>query len=247
MDLSVYEKVYKLYKQGYWFFKGRNKIILNVLSRAYGNSFKEIKVLDIGCSTGIITKDLLSKGFNIFGIDIEDKALEYCVDLGLGSRIIKADIYNLPVSPGSFDCVTAFDVIEHLDEVRTLQTIKRVLKPKGRVLLTCPAHQWLWSRSDVAYHHRKRYSESGLVTLLEDNGFLVEKCSFFNFFLFWAFILFVILEKYATRNHKLDSLKPIPFFLNFILSKLMFLEAALIDKINLPFGSSIICLAALVN
>lgn len=248
MELDVYKKVYGLYKTGHWFFKGRNKIIQSMLNRIYKPSSKDPVILDIGCSTGIIVRGLLSEGFNIFGIDDEDKGLECCIDLGLKDRVIKADIYNLPFSAGSFDCVTAFDVLEHLDDLAALRQVKRVLKPDGRVLLICPAYRWLWSKKDITYHHKRRYSKSDLSTLLKKTGFTVEKCSYFNFFLFPVFVIAVLLDKYlAVLNLKLDFLKPVPYFINAILTKLMFLEAFIIYRCRLPFGSSIICLARLTD
>jgi len=244
MELDVYEKVYDLYNQGYWFLKGRSKIIQSMLNRIYSSHSKDSIILDIGCSTGVILKDLLSKGFNIFGIDNEDKALECCINLGLNDRVIKTDIYNLPFLAKSFDCVTAFDVIEHLDDLAALRQIKRVLKSNGRVLLICPAYRWLWSKKDITYHHKRRYNKLGLKTILEKSGFTVEKCSYFNFFLFPLFVIAVLLDKYlAFLNLKLDFLKPVPSFINVILNKLMFLEAFLVDRYGLPFGSSLICLA----
>lgn len=248
MELDVYKKVYNLYQQGYWFFKGRNKIIQNILNRIYRFSSKSPVILDIGCSTGIIVKDLLSMGYNVFGVDNEDKALEFCVNIGLNGRVIKADVYNLPFLTESFDCVTAFDVIEHLDDLATLRQIKRVLEPNGRVLLICPAYRWLWSKKDVIYHHKRRYSKLDLNKVLEKSGFIVEKFSYFNFFLFPVFVIAVLLDKiFAKWNSKLDFLKPIPFFINVILTKLMFLEAFIINRYRLPYGSSLICLARLID
>jgi SAM-dependent methyltransferase len=248
MELDVYKRVYNLYTQGHWFFKGRNRIIQNIVNKIYKSSSKDPIILDIGCSTGIITKDLLSKGFNIFGIDNEDKALEFCTNVGLNGRVIKADIYNLPFLAKSFDCVTAFDVMEHLDDLVALRQIKRVLRPNGKVLLICPAYHWLWSKKDIVYHHKRRYCKSDLNVILENSGFIVERCSYFNFFLFPVFIIAVLSDKYlAALNSKFDFLKPVPFFINVILTKLMFLEAFLVDRYGLPFGSSLICLARSID
>lgn len=244
MELDIYQKVYNLYIRGHWFFKGRKRIIQNMLNRIYRPVSKDSVILDLGCSTGIITRDLLGEGFNVFGIDNEDKAIECCVNLGLNGRVIKADIYNLPFLANSIDCVTVFDVIEHLDDWAALEQIKRVLKPDGRVLLTCPAYRWLWSKKDIIYHHKKRYSKLELNAILQKSGFIVEKYSYFNFFLFPIFVIAVLSDKYlAVLNSKFDFLKPMPFCLNAVLTKLMFLEAFIIDRYRLPFGSSIICLA----
>jgi SAM-dependent methyltransferase len=248
MDLDIYEKTYNLYKKGHWFLKGRSRIIRNVLGRALENYSPTSLFLDVGCSTGIATNDLLMMGFNIFGIDNEDKALEFCRNTGLNGRVVKADIYNLPFLAESFDCATAFDVIEHLDDLVALKEIRRILRPSGKIILTCPAYDWLWSKKDILYHHKRRYNISTLKKVLKRSGFTLEKCSYFNSFLFPLFIIAVFLDKYLSRlNSKFDFLRPAPPFINVVLTKVMFLEAFIVERCGLPFGSSLVCLAKLTD
>jgi hypothetical protein len=84
------------------------------------------------------------------------------------------------------DCIPSaglFDVIEHIQDDREfLNTIRRHLRPQGRLYVTTPAFSWLWSNEDVLAGHYRRYTERGLRTLCESAGFAVEfVTTFFNF------------------------------------------------------------------
>src|SRR3972149_2771725 len=63
-----------------------------------------------------------------------------------------------PYRSAQFDAVICVDVLEHLEDDRAgLADIYRVLKPGGRVLVTVPAFQSLWSRRDVQLPPKRRY------------------------------------------------------------------------------------------
>jgi SAM-dependent methyltransferase len=50
---------------------------------------------------------------------------------------------ELPFGDGTFDVVSAFDVVEHCaDDARAVSELQRVLVPGGRMLLSVPAYQW---------------------------------------------------------------------------------------------------------
>ena len=69
---------------------------------------------------------------------------------------------DLPFEDGRFDLVLATDVIEHLeDDGPALTELRRVAAP-GRLLLTVPAYQWLWSQHDVSFHHFRRFTRGML-------------------------------------------------------------------------------------
>jgi len=91
----------------------------------------KIKLLDIGCGPGISLKIAQKHGIEAFGIDIAENCKQYWN----GSRTLSiASANNLPFTSGTFDVVSAWDVLEHIPEQaidQTLKEIKRVSKLEG--------------------------------------------------------------------------------------------------------------------
>ncbi|MEO1465257.1 MAG: class I SAM-dependent methyltransferase [Cyanobacteria bacterium J06633_1] len=102
-------------------------------------------ILDAGCGDGYLlySVHLRCPNSRLFGIDDNDLgvhlAAEKCLDNHCEATFKQASIYQLPFADESFDVVLNADVIEHLDRpAAALQEMARVLKPKGRLLLSTP-------------------------------------------------------------------------------------------------------------
>ena len=53
-------------------------------------------------------------------------------------------------------------MLEHVDgRAESLRSIAAKLAPGGKILITVPAYQWMWSAHDLAHHHKLRYSKKG--------------------------------------------------------------------------------------
>lgn len=105
------------------------------------------KVLDIGCSQGIVCLLLGREGFDCIGVDIEEQAIEYARgELEKEEDIVRqrvafqtADAANLEFADAAFDTVILGEVLEHLTHPeKVLQEAQRVLKEAGRVIITVP-------------------------------------------------------------------------------------------------------------
>ncbi len=71
-----------------------------------------------------------------------------------GIDVIRGDARELPMRTGSLDLVTAFDVLEHIEEdYLAAAEITRVLRPGGAALIAVPADMALWSAHDEAVNH----------------------------------------------------------------------------------------------
>ena len=69
----------------------------------------------------------------------------------------------------SFDSILYIDVLEHIQNDREeVSTAARRLRPGGKLIILCPAHQWLFSEFDTALGHYRRYSLSSLIALTPD-------------------------------------------------------------------------------
>jgi 2-polyprenyl-3-methyl-5-hydroxy-6-metoxy-1,4-benzoquinol methylase len=150
---------------------------LQVLGYGY-----KLRLLEVGCGTGVLTSAMYCKGFITSGIDISPSAIQYGitkyspVDLRCGS----AD--NIPFPEATFDCVLSFDLIEHLQDVDShIEEVKRVLKPRGYYLLETPNKltNIIWETFKTKsirwrqYHPSLQYPGQ-LRRLLERHGFSVE-------------------------------------------------------------------------
>lgn len=100
-------------------------------------SFKNKKVLDIGCGTGGFLKAAEMKGARAVGIEPDEKAIEIC-------RLKKCLVYKsyaekLPFKDNQFDIIYCLTVLEHVQSVeKSILEMKRVLKTNGKIYIKCP-------------------------------------------------------------------------------------------------------------
>ncbi len=107
--------------------------IIAVLEDHYDGSLTDLDVLDIGCSTGIITNKLAESFSHINGIDIDKDAIEYArSNKAKNSEFFIQDSMNLGFLDNTFDVVICAHIYEHVpDSMRLMKEIRRVLKPGG--------------------------------------------------------------------------------------------------------------------
>lgn len=91
-------------------------------------------VLEVGCGTGMILKEVQPVARRAVGIDISPGMLAQAEARGL--EVIEGSATDLPFEDASFDLVYSFKVLAHVQEIeRALQEISRVLRPGGRAVL----------------------------------------------------------------------------------------------------------------
>lgn len=244
MEKEEYRKHYEL-EESHWWFVGRRAVILGQ-SRRFLHEKRRIHILDAGCGTGFNLMVLREHG-NSFGCDISWEALSFCRRRGL-ENIVQADVARLPYKDNAFDFITFLDVLYHKNvksDTAVLKDAGRILRADGYLCLSDSAFNFLKSTHDLAFHTRERYRKSVLRIRLERAGFYVLKISYFNFFLFPVVIFFRLLKKMGRRggNEPKSDLKPMNRRINSALATVLKWEARLLKHINLPFGSSLICLA----
>jgi SAM-dependent methyltransferase len=107
--------------------------IFSVLSNYLGE-LGNLSLLDVGCSTGIMT-NLLSERFqHTTGIDIDEEGIQYAQNNFVRSnlRFLVGDCMNIGFPGDSFDVVNCSHIYEHVpDSRRLVSEIYRVLRPGG--------------------------------------------------------------------------------------------------------------------
>jgi len=231
-------------EQSHWWFKGKRRIIFSQLGKFLVNK-KNLRILDVGCGTGIIIKNFQKYG-EVVGIDIESIALRFCLKRGI-KNLACASVANLPFKSNSFDVVGVFDVLYHKEvknDVAAMKELFRVLNPKGILILTDSADMKLWSRHDAAAHARERYTIPKMSSRLCSAGFKIEKTTYFNTLLYPVIMIVRKIDNALNKkSHVKSNIKKTNVLLNKILYFIFVLESYLINFFNLPFGVSILVIA----
>ncbi|MEA2020176.1 MAG: class I SAM-dependent methyltransferase [Patescibacteria group bacterium] len=239
MNSNEISRLHELEKY-YWWHVGRKRILETFLKRI--SLPKDSKILDVGCGTGETTKIFEDYG-KVWGVDVSDKALEFCRKQGL-QNLRQSGARHLPFEDRFFDVVAMLDILEHIEEdEEALREVYRVLKGHGYLLITVPAWQFLWSDHDEALEHKRRYIHFELRSKLEKADFKIQRLSYAIMFLSFPIVFWRLFQKiFVQSSYPKTSYVVLPPWLNTFFIFLLRLEARLLKYINLPFGISLVCL-----
>jgi len=236
-----FEELYNL-EETYWWFVGRRKLVRQLVERYAGDP--AARVLDAGCGTGGTLKELAGTG-DLCGCDASPHALAFCRERGFGN-VAAGDVLALPYANDSFRCVISCDVLEHLPDDRAgLAEMMRVLQPGGILIITVPAHRFLWSEHDEALAHRRRYSARELRRKLQEAGVVVLKLSPVVVAAFAPILAFRLAQRLRPKlpDEPRTDLRVLPPWLNGLLIGALRLENWLLRLTNLPVGTSLVAVA----
>lgn len=241
MDTHTYPILFTV-EQSHWWHIGRRRIIASFVEEICRRvTDRRPRILDVGCGTGANLL-MLSQYGDAEGVDISQDALAFCRDRGLDKVRLGAG-EKLPYDDGTFDLVTALDVVEHMDDdLAGLKEMRRVLRPGGRVLLFVPTFMFLWGLQDDVSHHRRRYRLSQLRRVLEEAGFEIERTTYANITFFLPILLIRQLMRVTGIKAESENNINISAF-NGVLGKLFGAESWILRYMNLPFGVSGLCVA----
>ena len=229
-------------EQTHWWHIGRRRILADFVEAICREvTDRQPRILDVGCGTGA-NLIMLSKYGDAEGVDISEDALAFCRERGLDKVKLGAG-EELPYEDDTFDLVTAFDVVEHMDDdLAGLREMRRVLRPGGRVLLFVPTFMFLWGLQDDVSHHRRRYRLSQLRRVLEQAGFEIERMTYANIMFFLPILLVRKLMRLTGIKTESENTINVSAF-NGVLGRMLGAESWFLRYINLPFGVSGLCVA----
>src|SRR5690349_13179639 len=182
MERAVFDRMAEQ-DQVHWWYIARRQILAALIEREIAPR-EGARLLEIGCGTGH-NLEMLGRFGRVDAVELDPSA-RALASRRLGHAVLDAALPELPGVPDrSYDLIALLDVLEHVDEDdAALRSIAGKLAPGGRILVTVPAYQWLWSAHDETHHHKRRYSKRGLRQVAEATGLKVEHIGYFNSLLF---------------------------------------------------------------
>ncbi len=184
----------------HWWYRERRHLLAQELRRLPAPGL----ALDIGAAGGGNTRVLRAFGWRPLALEYAPTAAQVARERGLD--VVRADAREMPVRTGSMDLVTAFDVLEHIEEdYLAAGEINRILRPGGTALIAVPADMSLWSAHDEAVGHVRRYTRETLTQVIVKGGLVIESLWSWNVLL----RPLVGLRRKSTTGSDLDDVHPV--------------------------------------
>ena len=142
---------------------------------------KNNNLLDIGCGIGYFLEEAKKRGWNTYGTEFTERAIEICKGKGIQmySGVLNPDNYQ----DTTFDVITSFEVLEHINNPsEEISSIRKILRKGGLFFFTTPNFNSLlryflkenWNV--IAYpEHLSYYTPKTIKRLLKNNSFKKKK------------------------------------------------------------------------
>jgi ubiquinone/menaquinone biosynthesis C-methylase UbiE len=130
-----------------------------------GAHFKRIKLLDMGCGTGVFTSKLQQTKFDLYGIDISSKSIDIATNKYQAINFSVGDIENTPFNDESFDIVLLSGVLHHFNDFNKVIGECYRLLTKGGMLFAYDPHcnnpiMWLYRCKSSPFYSSKGVTEN---------------------------------------------------------------------------------------
>lgn len=149
------------------------------------------KLMDIGAGSGLMLKYFKDLGYSVAGIELDKSLVDKMKkdpDLK-GLSIQQGDITKMK-GKQEYDVVICNDVIEHInDDRQAIKNLWTFVKPGGMLVVTVPAHSFLYSQRDKDWGHFRRYDRKDLVEKITETTGTVKFITYWNFLGFFVYLL----------------------------------------------------------
>jgi len=245
-DPHYFPTLAELERDHFWF-ATRREVVRDVLRDTVPDLSRRA-LFDVGCGSGGLLEFLGASGVPLAGAcDAYPESLAL-VRRRVAAPLLLVDEGRLPPFAPGQTLLSLFDVLEHIDDdLGTLRHLLEVLEPGGILVLTVPAHPFLFDEMDTLAHHRRRYRRQELAGKLRAAGFRVLRLSHFMAPLVPLVPLRWLVRALPGRRSVLER-RLVEFavapWLNELMRAVLRLERPLVRAGLLPFGSSLIAVAA---
>lgn len=236
MEADTYQLMRKIEDQHWWFVARRQIIKWQLETLKIPDN---AQILEVGCGTGGNIA-LLNHFGDVTCVELDEMAAEMARARKLAPVLVGKLPDDIPGFSQQFDIVTLFDVIEHIEEDEaSLKKCIALLKPGGRLVLTVPAFNFLWSQHDDENHHCRRYRRRDIVGLSQTCDLSLSFVSYFNFWLFPVVAAVKLIRKFFPYKDSWQDMRQPNKVGNKILQAIFGSERYLLSWTALPYGVSL--------
>lgn len=178
---EFFKRLYQLRDFGVFFIGPNHRWALKNLPIRSGS------LLDLGCGNGSFMLYAKKRGFDTWGVDLSEKAVESGKRYFGINNIFACSFekFRKEICPNvRFDVVTFFEILEHMDDPNGfVEIVKDLIRPGGFIAISVPNRErplpdiLIPKAEDSPPHHFTRWSKKALVDFLKRNGFKVIKVS----------------------------------------------------------------------
>jgi SAM-dependent methyltransferase len=215
-----------------WWYRALHARLLESLPATEG------PILDAGCGTGgFLSRIPVSR--EAFGIEWHASAAGVAATKS-NRPVARASIHQLPFAQETFGAVVAADVLCHaaVDPAQALGEVRRVMRPKGQLIVNMPAFRSLLSAHDAEVHNARRMSAAETYAMLDQAGFRDIRVRYWNSLLL---PLMIIQRKVLARTSGRSDVAAFPPWLDHMLHAVTQFERRL--PFPLPAGGSVLAIA----
>ena len=232
---DIYRKHYRELYFGHWWWRAREEIIAGAIRHA--GIRPGGRILDVGCGGGLLFPRLGQFG-TPEGIESDSELARE----GDENYHIQVGDFDDSFAPGyRYELILMLDVLEHLEHPeQALRHALDLLTDTGRILVTVPALNWLWTTHDDLNMHLRRYTKRSLAQLADLAGVKLLEVRYIFHWLAAAKLL--VRAKEAVIRTQPSPPKIPPAVLNGVLYRATLWEDSLLRPLALPIGNSLIAL-----
>jgi SAM-dependent methyltransferase len=239
MEPSEYENLGRVERR-HWYYDGKRRIVRSWIDRLRPLQAEDT-LLDFGAGTGCFAAGM-ERRCRVFVLDSYPESLAKLRRSFPTERVLEPSADGrIPLADASVDCVTALDVLEHLEgDAAAVAEFRRVLRLGGLAVVTVPASMRLWSDWDVSLRHWRRYDRASL-TALFGAGWAVEHVAYMNSLAFPLVWLLRRRRSTAMSGPRAEDRLP-PVWINALL-RWQFVAQGRCRLCRVPFGVGLLLVA----
>ena len=164
-----YQNCFQIEDNSFWF-KHRNNCIIEIINKFPPPGI----ILDVGGGNGFVSLEIKNNCYEIALLEPGISGILNAKKRGL-KKLICANFNEIDLYPNSIPAIGTFDVLEHIqNDYEFLNKIYKCLISGGKLYVTVPAYNFLWSDEDSKSGHYRRYNLNQLRSIVKQTGLEIE-------------------------------------------------------------------------